>query len=211
MSNDLNGAEPETADHWWWREGWGPGTRFVTWHSTFQQNAALHAHAAAYREVLVGFDQLDPVPDHGLHMTMQGVGFADEVPAAELAALIDAARKRLSTLRPIALRVDKPAFTPEAIRWDPAPVAPVAALRQALRDAINEIWGRVPEAEDGFIPHVTVAYGNRVASARPILAAIEESAIAPVVFTIETADLIVLNRDRHEYAWEYAAKVPLGG
>ena len=211
MSNDLSSVEPMTADHWWWREGWGPGTRFLTWHATFQQAAVLHAHAAAYRSVLAGFDQLDLVPDRGLHMTMQGVGLVQDVPAAELAALVDAARKRLSGLRPIALHLDKPTFTPEAIRWDPEPVLPVAELRSALRDAIHEIWGDVPESADGFIPHVTIAYGNRVSFAGPIIAAIEDASIPPVTVTIETADLIVLGRDRHEYEWEYEAKVPLAG
>jgi 2'-5' RNA ligase len=210
MSNGLSSSEPMTADHWWWREGWGPGTRFLTWHLTFQQSPVLHAHAAAYRELLAGFPQLDLVPDHGLHLTAQGVGLVQDVTEAELAALIPAARKRLSDLQPFTLRFDKPEFTPEAIRWDPAPAEPVAEVRNALREAIREIWDQVPESEDGFVPHVTIAYGNRVASAGPVIAAIERASIPPVSVAVATADLIVLGRDRHEYEWEYAAKVPLG-
>lgn len=210
MSNGLSSSAPMTADHWWWREGWGLGTRFLTWHLTFQQSPALHAHAAAYRELLAGFPQFDLVPDHGLHLTTQGLGMVQDVTETELAALIPAARKRLSDLQPFAIRFGKPEFTPEAIRWDPAPAEPVAEVRNALREAIREIWDQVPESADGFIPHVTIAYGNRVAPAGPVIAAIEGSSIPPVTVTVATADLIVLGRDRHEYEWEYAAKVPLG-
>ena len=210
MSNNLTGNGPMTADHWWWREGWGSGTRFLTWHLTFQQSPVLHAHAAAYRELLAGFPQLDLVPDHGLHLTMQGVGPVQDVTATELTALTDAARKRLSDLRPLAFRFDKPAFTPEAIRWEPAPAEPVVEIRNVLRGAIHEVWDQVPESAGGFTPYVTIAYGNRVAPASPIIAAIEDSSILPVTATVATADLIVLGRDRHEYEWEYAAKVLLG-
>ncbi|WP_034270725.1 2'-5' RNA ligase family protein [Actinospica robiniae] len=211
MSDTSSYSAPTTADHWWWREGWGPGTRFLTWHLTFQQDEVLHAHAAAYRDLLGGFAQLDLVADHGLHMTMQGVGLATDIDAAQLAALIDAARKRLARVRPFELHLDKPAFTPEAIRWDPEPVSPVTEVRRAVRAAISEVLGSVPEAEDGFVPHVTIAYGNRVAPAGPIIAAIEESKVPPVTVAVNRADLIVLGRDRREYEWEYAAKVELGG
>jgi len=34
------------ADHWWWRPGWGPGTRFYTFHFTFQDQPVVREHAA---------------------------------------------------------------------------------------------------------------------------------------------------------------------
>lgn len=211
MRDISSPSEPMTADHWWWREGWGPGTRFLTWHLTFQQDEVLHAHAAAYRDLLGHFAQLDLVADRGLHLTMQGVRPATDIDAADLAALIEAAQIRLAHVHPFELRLHKPAFTPEAIRWEPEPAAPVAEVRRAVRSAISEVLGGVSEAEDGFIPHITIAYGNRVGPAGPIIAAIEESEVPAVTVAISTADLIVLGRDRREYEWEYVAKVNIGG
>jgi len=211
MGDAASASEPMTADHWWWREGWWPGARYLTWHLTFQQDEVLHAHAAIYRELLGRFAQLDLVEDRGLHLTMQGVGPAADIDAASLAALIEAARRRLAQVRPFELHLHKPAYTPEAIRWEPEPVAPAAVVRMAVRAAISEVLGSVSEAEDGFVPHITIAYGNRVAPAAPIICAIEESDVAAVTVTIDRADLIVLGRDRREYEWEYAAKVQLGG
>jgi 2'-5' RNA ligase len=142
---------------------------------------------------------------------MQGVGPVRSVAATDVTALVDAARRRLARVRPFQLELDKPEFTPEAVRWNPEPASAVADVRAVLRDAIHDVFGRVGEAADGFVPHVTIAYGNRVAPAAAIIAAIESCDVPAATTTVTTADLIVLGRDRHEYEWTYAAKVPLGG
>ena len=36
----------QTRSHWWWRPGWGPGARFLTFHLTFERAPELQATAA---------------------------------------------------------------------------------------------------------------------------------------------------------------------
>jgi hypothetical protein len=92
----------ETRDHWYWRPGWRVGRSFYTWHLTFQ-NAAEVAALAAYYQQQMPLPSLDPVPAEGLHMTLQGVGFTDEVTDTDIQAITDHARERCSALEPFAL------------------------------------------------------------------------------------------------------------
>lgn len=209
MTNEHTSAY--TADHWWWRPGWGPGTRFYTWHLTFAQSPDVHRIAGQYRKALAPVGGLDLVPDAWLHLTMQGVGFTEQVEEGDLLAILAAARRNLSEIGPFDIELDRPVFTPEAIRWDPVPAQPVVALRLAIRRAIGEAWAEVPEVEEGFSPHVTIAYCNTRGPAAPVLAALATPPGDPVNARVTHADLIVLGRDRKMYEWETYASVPLAG
>ncbi|MEU4890479.1 MULTISPECIES: 2'-5' RNA ligase family protein [Streptomyces] len=202
---------PETmADHWWWRPGWKPGRRFYTWHFTFRTASDVHRLADAYRQGLADVPGLDPVPDRWLHLTMQGLGFVDEVAEEDARAIADAAAQRLTAITPFELRLYRPEITPEAIRWEAEPSEPPAAVRSAIRAAINDVWGRVPEAEEGFAPHVTIAYSNSEGPAAPVAQALGRIDAEPATAQIDRADLIILGRDRQMYDWEEFAALRLG-
>ncbi|WP_410538121.1 2'-5' RNA ligase family protein [Streptomyces sp. KL2] len=156
------------ADHWWWRPGWKPGRRFYTWHFTFRTATEVHRLADAYRRGLAEVAGLDLVPDRWLRLTMQGLGFMDEVPEQDARAIADAARRRLAGVAPFGLRLHQPEITPEAIRWEAEPSEPPAAVRAAVRAAIADVWDDVPEPADGFAPHVTIAYSNSDGPADPV-------------------------------------------
>ncbi len=196
------------ADHWWWRPGWQPGARFLTWHLTFENAPQVHRIAADYRRILADVPGLDLVPDQWLHLTMQGLGFAQDV--VDVAAIVDAARVRLAEIPAFDVSFDRPAVTPEAIRWEAAPGEPVAAVRTAIREAIADVWPEVPEKADGFGPHISIAYSGSDGPAAPVLAAIAAAPSAPATARITHADLILLNRDHRMYEWEPVASVPLG-
>ena len=51
--------------------------------------AAVRELASAVRPVLSRFDRVDPVPVPWLHLTMNGLGFSDEVAGARLEAISD--------------------------------------------------------------------------------------------------------------------------
>jgi hypothetical protein len=80
-------------DHWYWRPGWHVGRSFYTWHITFEHAPEVQDLAAFYQNE-IRLPTLDPVPSEGLHLTMQGVGFADEVSPQDLKAIETAARER---------------------------------------------------------------------------------------------------------------------
>lgn len=203
--------QPATmADHWWWRPGWRPGRRFYTWHFTFQDAADVHRLAETYRQSLAGVQGLDLVPDRWLHLTMQGLGFVDEVPEKEARAVVEAATARVRAVPSFQLALHRPDITPEAIRWEASPSKPSADVRTAIRAAIADVRPQVPEAVDGFVPHVSIAYSNSQGPAAPVAEALARVDAESARARIDSVELIVLNRDQHMYEWERIASVSLG-
>lgn len=201
-----------TSDHWWWRPGWRVGRGFYTWHVTFDDAPEVQ-ELAAYYQARLTLPFLDPVPADGLHMTLQGVGFTDEVGVDELGAITTEARRRCSALTPFALLLGPADADREGVPLRVVPWKPVEVLRDALREAIGAVWGpeRVPEPAAGFRPHVTLFYSNAEADALPLRERLRAlRGTAPVETTIRTVSLIRLNRDDRTYRWVTEEAVSLG-
>src|SRR5215472_3175916 len=98
-SKQTGSKEDLMRDHWWWRPGWRLGRRAYTFHITFEDPDAveggddLRRMATEYQGILATLPGLDLVPLHWLHLTMQNVGFTDEVPEASADAVLAAGRK----------------------------------------------------------------------------------------------------------------------
>ncbi|WP_322767552.1 2'-5' RNA ligase family protein [Frankia sp. Cr1] len=199
-------------DHWWWRPGWRVGRSFYTFHITFDSTPDVVDLAGRYQRALT-LPTLDPVPADGLHLTMQGIGFTDEVNRTDLDAIISAAQARCAWLAPFDVTIGPADADPEAVMLQVAPWAPVDELRAAVRAAIGDVWGeaRIPGAAGGFTPHVSVAYSGADTSAAPLrqcLAGIEPVSVTSTVVAVQ---LIDLNRDRRVYRWSTVASMPLRG
>ncbi|WP_234017531.1 MULTISPECIES: 2'-5' RNA ligase family protein [unclassified Streptomyces] len=203
-------SDGRMANHWWWRPGWQMGSRFLTFHFTFQQAPDVHRLASLYRHALADVDGLNLVPDTWLHLTTQGLGFSDDVPDGDVQAILSAAADRLSHIPAFDVTLDRPEITPEAIRWEATPSGPPTAVRSALRDAIGSIWDAVPEPDDGFTPHVSIAYSNSTGPDDPVRAALDAVETHPATARLDQVELIVLNRDQQMYEWETYAQLPLG-
>lgn len=197
-------------DHWWWRPGWNVGRRFYTWHLTFGGQKDVHRFAGQYRTALAGAEGLDPIPDQWLHLTMQGIGFIDEVDQADVDAVVDAARVRLAAVPAFDITLSAPILDPEAVLVPVQPGEPVRAVRDAIRAAIGDVLPEVPEKADGFHPHVSVAYSNNEGPAVSIEQALGATDVPPAAAHIESAELIVLHRDNRMYEWEPYARADLG-
>ena len=200
----------QLANHWWWRPGWSVGTRFYAWHLTFQGAGDLHRLAAGYRAALASVPGLTLVPDPWLHLTMQGLGFVGEVDETDVDAIAAHAAERLADVAPFELYLTRPVITPEAIRWDPNSAGP-AAVRDAIRAAIAQVWSDVPEPAEGFTAHVTIAYSDTTGPDTAVRAALDAADHPPATARITAADLIVLHRDHRMYQWVTRARVPLAG
>jgi hypothetical protein len=195
--------------HWWWRPGQRAGRRFYTVHATFAAAAEVQEMAAEARGRLSGIPYLDLVPGAWLHLTMQGIGFADEVSDGDLKAITAVAGARLGLVRPSAVRLGAPQVAGEGVTCWASPPRALDSARDAVRDAIADVWGadRVPEPQD-WTAHVSVAYAGAGGSAAPIAAALEGMGGAET--TIRAVDLISLSRDDRVYEWETVASLPLG-
>jgi 2'-5' RNA ligase len=198
------------ADHWWWRPGWHPGRRMYTWHITFAGMPTVHDLAARTQARLAGLPGLDLVPARWLHLTMQGVGFTDEVSSTDVASIVEAAQRRLTGVEPARVRIGPAQVASEGVILGVAPIQGLTRVRDGLRAAIADIWptADVPESAD-WAPHVSVAY-SRIsgpdAAYRAALSGIQET--ADVI--IDAVHLIVLGRDERVYDWLDHARVGLG-
>jgi 2'-5' RNA ligase len=197
-------------DHWWWRPGWREGRRFSTWHLTFEGQQEVTELAAGYRSALDGLP-VDVVPARWLHLTMQGLGFVDEVEDGDVQRIVAAAHERLAPLASFEVRLGDVRVDPEAVMLTVTPEHPVTAVRGELRAAIADVWGpdHVPEAAEGFRPHVSLGYVNAAGPAAGLVDAVRRAPTLAARATITAASLIVLHRDHRMYEWEPYASVPL--
>lgn len=202
----------ELRDHWWWRPGWSAGTRWYTWHLTFEDQPRFHDLVARHQQALAGHRGVDLVPRRWLHLTMQGQGDATTVPDDHRAAVAGAVRGRLARLAPPTVTFGRPVVRPEAIALPALPPAEVVAIRDAVRAGIAEVTGAedVPENATGFQPHVTIAYSNRVQPAGPIVELIDAVEVEPIEILLDAVQLIELHRDHRMYEWRAVEEVRLG-
>ncbi|MEU6072517.1 2'-5' RNA ligase family protein [Micromonospora sp. NPDC047074] len=199
-------------NHWYWRPGWGVGSRFYTWHITFDGQPEVDELADQYRSLLSPHPSLDVIPNRWLHLTMQGIGFVQDVPVEDVDAIVAAAQDHCAQLAPFQLTIGAPHVDPESIQIAVDPVEPVRQLRAAIRAAIADVWGpdRVPEAAEPYNPHLSLAYTNTDAPAAPLIEALEDAPQLGADAVIDACQLIVLNRDEGMYVWEPYATVKLG-
>lgn len=199
-------------DHWYWRPGWSVGRRFYTWHLTFADQPEVVAMAERYRAAIESVDCLDPIPPRWLHLTMQGLGFIDEVDKADVDRIVDDARARCAALPALHLVLGAPQVDPESIQIAVAPSEPVRRLRSAIRTAIGQVWGsgNIPEPETPFAPHLSLAYTNAPAPGQPLAQVLGQVEHVDVHARITECQLIVLHRDNRMYEWETYAHVNLG-
>jgi len=207
----MTSLEP-MRDHWWWRPGWRIGRKMYTWHITFDGQDRLHELVAEYQAALNPLPGLDLIPPRWLHLTMQGVGFTDEVSEQDARAVATAARQRCVGLRPFELAFGQPIVDPESIQFALRPAEPAQALRRRIRAGIADVWGadKVPEAEE-WSPHVSIAYSNSTGSPELFAGALARARVPDATLTVSTVELIILNRDNRMYEWEVFEEATLGG
>jgi 2'-5' RNA ligase len=153
------------------------------------------------------------VPTPWLHLTLQGVGFTDEVTDADAIAIADAASARLAHHGPVTVSLGPATMDAEAIYLPVDPVAGISAVRDRIREAIGEVWApeRVPEADNLlYPPHLTLGYVFQSGLPLPPLKdAVDQRPRRLDEVQLTTVSLIRLNRDYKEYRWSVINEVNL--
>ncbi|GAA5160712.1 hypothetical protein GCM10023321_43840 [Pseudonocardia eucalypti] len=207
---------PRLKNHWWSRPGWHPGRIMYTWHITFEHATELHEHVRAYQAALT-LPDLQLIPPRWLHLTVQGLGYTDEVGADLLDRSGIAVAEALQRVPPFDLSFGRPDIRGEAIAMAPRPAEPLQEVWRTIRQAIAEVTGEGavhtgPEQANGFRPHVSVAYSSADHDAEPYAQALD-SVRQPVTTThVNAVSLIRQERllaPHWLYRWTTAAVAPL--
>lgn len=213
-SADTANAE-SVRNHWWWRPGWRAGRHFYACHLTMEDQPELHGLIQHYQEAVSDLRNLDIIPQRWLHLTMQGIGFTDEVDPADLAEITKRIAEGLCDLTPPTATFHEPTIGPEAIIFEAQPAEPIYELRLAVYQAVAGVLGieRFQEPwpeQDQYHPHVSAAYVNHDGPAQPIIDALSRVDHSPVTATFRTVPILTFHRDHQMYEWTAAKPIPIG-
>lgn len=222
MSSNSHGTAPEdphrmtmVRNHWWWRPGWRAGHHFYACHFTLDDQPELRNLVRQYQDAIAHLPNLDIIPARWLHVTMQGIGFVDEISTTDLATVTDRLEKRLRNMKPPTTTFHLPTVRPEAVILKAEPPEPLYQLRLAIHDTVAAALGPSKFSEprpkpNQFTPHVSAAYVNNDGPAQLIAEAASNAAACPITVTFDTASLLVFHRDHHMYEWTQATPLPIG-
>ena len=222
MSSNSYGTAPEdphrmtmVRSHWWWRPGWRAGRHFYACHFTLEDQPELRGLVRQYQDAMAHLPNLDVIPARWLHVTMQGIGFVDEISTVDLTAVTDCLRKRLRSMKPPMATFYLPTIRPEAVILKAEPPEPLYQLRLAMYEAIASALGpdKFSDTRPGanqFTPHVSAAYVNSDGPLQAIADVVHSTHPQPVTVTLDTASLLVFHRDHRMYEWTQTAPLPIG-
>jgi 2'-5' RNA ligase len=215
----MTAAEPPVVtaihNHWWWRPGWRAARHFYACHLTLDDQPQLRALVKQYQDALGHLPGLDLIPPQWLHITMQGIGFTDEIGPEDLAAATAAVQERLRDMQLPETTFHRATIRPEAVILKAEPPQPLYHLRMAIYDAIASVLGPDKFSEprprpSQFVPHVSAAYVNSDGPAEPTAEAVADLEPQPVAVTFRTISLLEFHRDRQMYEWTQATPLPIG-
>lgn len=203
--------------HWRQRPGWHTGQDFYACFLTLEDQPELRGLVRRYQDTIGHLPDLDLIAPRWLHITLQGIGFADDISPADLAAVTERIGERLRAMRPPVTTFHRPTIRPAAVFLKADPAEPLYRLRLAVHQAIASTVGpgHFDEAapEPGrFAPHVSIAYAGHDGNGpeQPVTEALRAATVRAVTATFGTASLLVFRRDRHEYGWTSATPLPIG-
>lgn len=200
----------ESMKNHWDRPGWSDGRRAYYWYLTFDDARVIEL--AARCQAKLDLPYLDLVPLDHLHLTVQRLGFEDEIATRDVTAAQAAALRAVQSIAPFELDVGPLAGSAGAIRLSVDPWQPVKDLRSALHGALKTT--RHTPAAPGraeFRPHIGVGYCNTTVPARPLQHVVERLRALPrVTARIDHCDLVLLERRNRAYRWNLLDRVPLG-
>jgi hypothetical protein len=207
----------QVENHWWWRPGWRTGRRIYACHITFENQPRVQDLAATYQEPLRPLQGLDLIPRSWLHLTMQGIGFTDEISDSEIRAITSGISDRLSSITPPTITLARPTVQTEAIYIPATPADAVNGVRGNVHAVIKEVLGmeRTPDndldkALQTYRPHMSIAYTNRNGSAAPFIEALRKASHIPVTLTIRRVSVLTFHRDNRMYEWKNSVPVTVG-
>ena len=202
-------------DHWWWRPGWRPGRHFYACHLIPDDIPPLRDLARTYQTATERFGFLDQIPAQWLHITMQGIGFVDEISANEIQEIHAKLTDLLQKTEQPTVTFHRPTIQKEALYLRALPKENLYELQVSMHHAVTSVLGPGKYAGgllglEAFGPHLSFAYVNTGASADDIESVLDAVEAEPVTVTFHKADLLVFHRDSRMYEWTSATPITIG-
>lgn len=205
-------------DHWWPRPGWRPGRITYTWHLTFDGAEDLHRLVSNLQQRLSGLPGLDHIPARWLHLTVQSVGYTDEISDHTLHEVVDSVRSRVARIPAFDVEFGRATILREGVVLLPSPDDALQRLWREVRAGIADAVGadrldtRLDDAR-GFLPHVSLVYSRINTGAKPYRAAVDAAPIDPA--TVHIGEIALIRQDRvlepeWVYRWEVDSVAHLG-
>ena len=206
---------PAVCNHWWWRPGWTTGRHYYACHLTLDDQPQLRQLVARYQQAVANVPGLDLIPPEWLHITMQGIGFTDEIGITELRRLTESLTRELGKIDPPTVSFRSLTVHPEAIYLKAHPADALYPLRARMSRAVIDAIGANDSASDmpaprEFDPHVSIAYVNADGQVQPIADALQAVTTTTVTATFRKASLLEFHRDHRMYEWTSATPIAIG-
>jgi 2'-5' RNA ligase len=196
--------------HWWQRPGRTPGRELFHWHMLFHDQPAVRELAATAQERLAGLPGLDMVPQPWLHVTTYVAPFVDEVSDQQLTAMVQEARRLLSGVAPIAVRLGRILYHPQAVMLAIEPLGALEPVLDVVRTATRASGHEGHAATNPWVPHVSVAYSNGSGPAAPVISALGRM-LPRVDVKIASVSLVAQIQVGHTWQWRPVAELHLRG
>jgi 2'-5' RNA ligase len=207
-------ARPALTDHW---TAWGPwqeGATYLTYLVPMSSVGGLRDGLHAIHRALAAAS-LAVVPPAWLHLTVQGVGFADTLSAAHRQALVHEAARVMRAAPAFRVRLGGANSFPDVAILEVYDDGHIRALRHRLRTAVPWLaeGGRDPLVQDGvdrFMPHLSLAYYHAGVERRAVseaLAPFRDAELGAVRVT--AVQLVEVPKPSAYYRWSVAATLPL--
>jgi 2'-5' RNA ligase len=202
------------------RARWRTTHTSLAWLLPLSEQPGLRHLVNQYQYALRELPGFDLVPLEWMHILLQEVGCADEIPESRISTLLDAARKRLADTPPLTLAFHRAVVLPESLVLPAEPHTSLLDLRSVLREACTEaLSGPEVAAQPSVLPaepeesdkHVTLAYSSSVGPAVFAVAALENTAVDPTTARVPAVNLVRLRRDHFSSEWESLGEVAFGG
>jgi 2'-5' RNA ligase len=181
---------------------------------TLHDQPQLRGLVGTYQQAIENLPGLDLIPPPWLHITMQGIGFTDEISPTELDDLAEALAGELSGIDPPRVSFRYLTVVPEAVYLKAHPADGLYPQRAAMHRAVATVLGpgrteTMPGGER-FNPHVSIAYVSADGEVQPIAQTLRTAAPSTVAATFHRASLLEFHRDNRMYEWTSATPIAIG-
>lgn len=208
-------ATTHLVNHWTDAPEWFPGRALFACYATFDGDPELQALVRRYQGEVADLPELDPIRPEWLHLTIQGIAFADQLRPGEQQRIAAAVAAGLAAVSPPVMTLQRPEYGRDGVYLPVRPSVPLAAARDAIRAELAAIRDpglqyTLPGQDGAFDPHVSIAYANTEVAIDRISSRLDRVSSPGLELSLRRLSLIMLHRDNHRWSWTDAVEVAVG-